>query len=115
MGQTGSKVASKLVNSFSFTGAVSEEEILENIEKCDGKTLERFRGSAPLVYSRRGSMYFDEDGDLAHEFYEEVMPKKGKGRRKMKRIPCKFLTPQGDIPYQSPRIHVDFPVILHQG
>ena len=61
------------------------------------------------------SMYFDDDGDLAHEFYEEVMPKKGKGRRKMKKISCKFLTPQGDVPYQSPRIHVDFPVILHQG
>ena len=26
-----------------------------------------------LNYSR--SMYFDEDGDLAHEFYEEVLPR----------------------------------------
>ena len=66
-------------------------------------------------YLSFSSMYFDEDGDLAHEFYEEVMPKKGKGRRKMKKINCKFLTPQGDVPYQTPRIHVDFPVILHQG
>ena len=36
------------------------------------------------------SMYFDEDGDLAHEFYEEI--KKG-GKRRMKRIE-KNLTPQ---------------------
>jgi len=115
MGQTGTKVASKIVNSFSFTGGVSDEDIEQCLGQCDGQTLERFRGSAPLVYSRRGSMYFDEDGDLAHEFYEEVMPKKGKGRRKMKKINCKFLTPQGDVPYQTPRIHVDFPVILHQG
>ena len=35
-------------------------------------------------------MYFDEDGDLAHEFYEEI--KKG-GKRKMKRVD-KNLTPQ---------------------
>ena len=31
-------------------------------------------------------MYFDEDGDLAHEFYEEVAPKRKGGKRKMKRI-----------------------------
>ena len=36
------------------------------------------------------SMYFDEDGDLAHEFYEEI--KKG-GKRRMKKIE-KNLTPQ---------------------
>ena len=84
------------------------------LEQCDGQTLARFRGSVPLVYSRGGSMYFDKDGDLADEFYEEVMPKKGKSRRKMRKINCKFLIPQGDVPYQSPRIHVDFPVILHQ-
>ena len=60
-------------------------------------------------------MYFDEDGDLAHEFYEEVLPRKGHGRRKMKKISNKHLVPQGDVPYQSPRLHTDFPVILCQG
>ena len=29
------------------------------------------------------SMYFDEDGELAHEFYEEVKPKRPGGRRKV--------------------------------
>jgi len=49
MGQTGTKVASKIVNSFSFTGGVSDEDIEQVLEQCDGQTLERFRGSAPLV------------------------------------------------------------------
>ena len=60
-------------------------------------------------------MYFDEDGELAHEFYEEVLPKKGHGRRKMKKISMKHLVPQGDVPYQPPRLYTDFPVILCQG
>ena len=40
------------------------------------------------------SMYFDEDGELAHEFYEEVLPKKKGGKRKMRRVDSKSLTPQ---------------------
>ncbi len=68
-----------------------------------------------LVFHFR-SMYFDEDGELAHEFYEEVMPKRGKGRRKMRRVCSKLLTPQGDVPYEpNPRLHTDCPVILYQG
>lgn len=31
-------------------------------------------------------MYFDEDGDLAHEFYEEIQPKRKGGRRKMRKV-----------------------------
>lgn len=31
-------------------------------------------------------MFFDEDGDLAHEFYEEVKPNKRGSKAKMKRI-----------------------------
>lgn len=39
-------------------------------------------------------MYFDEDGDLAHEFYEEaVVTKNGQRKAKLKRI-YKNLTPQ---------------------
>ena len=68
----------------------------------------------PITYFFR-SMYFDEDGELAHEFYEEVLPKKDHGRRKMKKISMKHLVPQGDVPYQPPRLHTDFPVILCQG
>lgn len=40
------------------------------------------------------SMYFDEDGDLAHEFYEEtIVTKNGRKRAKLKRVQ-KNLTPQ---------------------
>lgn len=39
-------------------------------------------------------MYFDEDGDLAHEFYEEtIVTKNGQRKVKLKRI-YKNLTPQ---------------------
>lgn len=39
-------------------------------------------------------MYFDEDGDLAHEFYEEtIVTKNGRKKFKLRRIQ-KNLTPQ---------------------
>ena len=74
MGQTGTKVASKIANSFTFSGSPSEDMTLEAT-----RAVSSFKGT-PFVYSRRGSQYFDEDGDLAHEFYEEVAPKKKGGR-----------------------------------
>lgn len=47
-------------------------------------------------------MYFDEDGDLAHEFYEEtIVTKNGRKKAKLKRIQ-KNLTPQvGKIQAQN--------------
>ncbi len=80
-------------------------------------------------------MYFDEDGDLAHEFYEEEEePDVGTGeegatsnhgggrgtttatrRRRMRRVPARRLRPQGEVLYAHPRLHVDFPIILYQG
>ena len=40
------------------------------------------------------SLYYDEDGDLAHEFYEEtVVTKNGRKKAKLKRIQ-KNLIPQ---------------------
>ena len=38
-------------------------------------------------------MYFDEDGDLAHEFYEEVVDRKSR-RIKMRKKRKDQLTPQ---------------------
>ena len=49
-------------------------------------------------------MYFDEDGELAHEFYEEVLPKKKGGKRKMRRVDSKSLTPQVNHVKRSIRI-----------
>lgn len=38
-------------------------------------------------------MFFNEDGDLAHEFYEEVKSRKKK-KSKMKKVDQSSLTPQ---------------------
>lgn len=54
-------------------------------------------------------MYFDEDGDLAHEFYEEVRTSNG---TEMKQKPKEQLTPQGYIELPFPRLNMDFPVVL---
>ncbi|XP_039403009.1 tumor suppressor candidate 2 isoform X3 [Mauremys reevesii] len=68
--------------------------------------------SLPYQVSQLGSMYYDEDGDLAHEFYEEtIVTKNGRKRAKLKRI-HKNLIPQGIVKLEHPRIHVDFPVII---
>lgn len=47
-----------------------------------------------LPFPPGSSMYYDEDGDLAHEFYEEtIVTKNGRKRAKLKRI-HKNLIPQ---------------------
>ncbi|KAJ8047751.1 Tumor suppressor candidate 2 [Holothuria leucospilota] len=69
---------------------------------------------SPFVLKRTGSMYFDEDGHLAHEFYIEVPPSKNKKLKAgMKRIENN-LTPQGEIEHDIPRLHVDLPMIMCQ-
>jgi len=105
MGQTGSRMASKIANSFTFHGSPTEDMNCEEATNA----VTRFKGT-PFVYSRRGSMYFDEDGDLAHEFYEEFKNKRG--RRKMRRVD-RGLRPQGEVKYSCPRLNVDFPIILY--
>ncbi|XP_050814712.1 tumor suppressor candidate 2 [Gopherus flavomarginatus] len=82
-------------------------------EQALARARARGCGSAtPFVFTRRGSMYYDEDGDLAHEFYEEtIVTKNGRKRAKLKRI-HKNLIPQGIVKLEHPRIHVDFPVII---
>lgn len=65
-----------------------------------------------FVLTRSSSMYFDEDGQLAHEFYYEVKSKSNKKIR-LKRI-RNGLTPQGDVPLKIPRLHVDFPIVLYE-
>ncbi|XP_006892934.1 PREDICTED: tumor suppressor candidate 2 [Elephantulus edwardii] len=75
---------------------------------------QRGRPVPPFVFTRRGSMFYDEDGDLAHEFYEEtIVTKNGQKRAKLRRV-HKNLIPQGIVKLDTPRIHVDFPVILYE-
>ena len=52
------------------------------------------------------SQYFDEDGDLAHEFYEEHMID---DKPTMLRADQSSLKHQGRIKYRTPRLHYDFP------
>ena len=53
-------------------------------------------------------MFFDEDGDLAHEFYEEtIVTKNGRKKAKLKRIQ-KNLTPQVFIHFNKNCIFVVF-------
>uniref|UniRef100_A0A8D2GNT5 Tumor suppressor candidate 2 n=1 Tax=Urocitellus parryii TaxID=9999 RepID=A0A8D2GNT5_UROPR len=57
---------------------------------------------------------YDEDRDLAHEFYEEtIVTKNGQKRAKLRRV-HKNLIPQGFVKLDPPRLHVDFPVILYE-
>ena len=48
----------------------------------------------PICKGSGEMLYFDEDGELAHEFYEEVLPKKKGGARKMRRVNSRNLVPQ---------------------
>uniref|UniRef100_A0A672ZZH5 Tumor suppressor 2, mitochondrial calcium regulator b n=1 Tax=Sphaeramia orbicularis TaxID=375764 RepID=A0A672ZZH5_9TELE len=90
MGGSGSKA--KGVWPFSGSGVGGDSA-------CDGneQSLARLKGSrnaTPFVFTRRSSLYYDEDGDLAHEFYEEtVVTKNGRKKSKLKRIQ-KNLIPQ---------------------
>ena len=54
------------------------------------------------------SQYFDQDDDLAHEFYEEsVEDDKLVMKRKLDN-----LRPQGMVMYKVPKIHNEFPCVL---
>ncbi|CAG0881206.1 unnamed protein product [Darwinula stevensoni] len=99
-------------------GSLSSKFTSSSHSKAVGRpqpnTIDLWRSTkaTPFVYSRRGSMFFDEDGDMAHEFYIEELHR-GRRRAHMKRITVN-LTPQGEVKLPIPRINVDFPVILFQ-
>ncbi|XP_046851759.1 tumor suppressor candidate 2-like [Xenia sp. Carnegie-2017] len=68
-------------------------------------------GGSIFILKRVSSMFFNEDGDLAHEFYEEVKSKKRK-RSKMKKIDPSALKPQGQVDLTFPKINPNIPIIL---
>ncbi|KAM8917222.1 tumor suppressor 2, mitochondrial calcium regulator b isoform 1-T2 [Spinachia spinachia] len=108
MGGSGSK--SKGFWPFSGSGS-TDDPIRDGSEQPMAK-IRSFPSATPFVLTRKSSMYFDEDGDLAHEFYEEaIVTKNGRKKAKLKRIQ-KNLTPQGIVKLDIPSIHVDFPVVL---
>ncbi|XP_056292745.1 tumor suppressor 2, mitochondrial calcium regulator a [Pseudoliparis swirei] len=108
MGGSGSKA--KGVWPFSGNG-VGGDSASDGSEQSVAR-LKGSRNATPFVFTRRSSLYYDEDGDLAHEFYEEtVVTKNGRKKSKLKRIQ-KNLIPQGIVKLDHPCIHVDFPVVL---
>lgn len=102
MGNNGSKFVKKIVSPFSNTVDCSSTDHQTIVKSCP-----------VIVLSRKGSMFFDEDGDLAHEFYVEVPPSRKGCKATMKKV-LHNLIPQGEVAHQFPRLHVDFPIILHQ-
>ncbi|XP_036685926.1 tumor suppressor candidate 2-like [Balaenoptera musculus] len=66
------------------------------------------------VTRRRGSMFYAEDGDLAHEFYEDTVVTKNGQKRAKRRRAHENLSLQGIRSWIPPRIHVDFPAILYE-
>lgn len=110
MGSNGSRLVKKIVSPFNSSSVIGGYSDSDNNQK----PLERVTklSTSPVVLTRQGSMFFDEDGDLAHEFYVEVLPKRG-SKARMERV-NKNLVPQGEVSYPSPRLHADYPVILYQ-
>ncbi|XP_061730320.1 tumor suppressor 2, mitochondrial calcium regulator b [Nerophis ophidion] len=109
MGGSGSK--SKGFWPFSGSGGSGDDQTKDANEHMLAR-VRSFPGATPFVFTRRSSLYLDEDGDLAHEFYEEtIVTKNGRKKAKLRRI-YKNLTPQGIIKLDHPCIHVDFPVVL---
>lgn len=113
MGSTGSKLVKKIVSPFSsspVTDSTGGYSVPVKSE-INQKPNERI-STTPVILKRQGSMFFDEDGDLAHEFYVEVPPKQG-SKAKMEKV-NKNLVPQGEVLYASPRLSADYPIILYQ-
>ncbi|CAH1782917.1 unnamed protein product [Owenia fusiformis] len=104
MGQSGSSMVKKMVspisNMFGYnTGETSPELVLS-----------RYGTATPFVYKRTSSMYFDEDGDLAHEFYEEVLDRRSRRYRMKKKK--HNLIPEGEIELAIPRLNCNLPIVL---
>ncbi|XP_048740673.1 tumor suppressor candidate 2-like [Ostrea edulis] len=90
-------------------------KVSQSVSSMFGSTNESGEGPnslsvaiTPFVYTKRGSRFYDEDGDLAHEFYEE---KDINGQTVMEQH-WRNLRPEGDIRLNIPRLHVDFPVVI---
>ena len=96
-------------------------------DKKHNNPLELWRGRDYHVYERYGSVticslyflsiicefftssqYIDDDGDRAHEFWQEELVE---DRAVMVRQ-SRDLKPEGRIAYRVPRLHYDFPAVI---
>ncbi|XP_063438896.1 tumor suppressor candidate 2-like [Mytilus edulis] len=99
MGQKVSGLTNKVTRSVSSLFSHSEETQESSLAT---------QRATPFVYKRTSSMFFDEEGDLAHEFYEEVFDA---GHSRMKRQ-YKNLRPQGEVELPYPKLHPDLPIVM---
>ncbi|XP_028406531.1 tumor suppressor candidate 2-like [Dendronephthya gigantea] len=106
----GSKVSGLYRKIWDWGDYEEESSAVNGAENRINNLLNNYRGSI-FVLKRVSSMFFNEDGDLAHEFYEEVRSKKKK-RSKMKRVDCSLLRPEGKVDLPFPKIHPDLPIIM---
>jgi len=67
---------------------------------------------SPFVYQRLSSMFVDEDGDVANEFYYEVPAEKSKNQPFLIKKNPLLLKAQGFVDYDIPRLHPSFPYIM---
>lgn len=104
MGNSGTRMLHKIFYPYGRNNG-SGEGVNESSEKMK-------MAVSPFVYTFMGTRYYDEDGDLAHEFYIEVVPK-GKRKRPFMRRIQENLRPEGEVTYRYPRIHVELPVVIY--
>ncbi|KAK7101572.1 tumor suppressor candidate 2-like [Littorina saxatilis] len=106
MGQTATSLARTATKPVSWLLGRSGSENEVN-SRCGGLVP---YGGTLFVHRRRGSMFFDEDGDLAHEFYKQVT----KGNRVTMERCVDNLKPQGEVDLPIPRLHGDLPVFIYE-
>ncbi|KAL8621345.1 hypothetical protein ACOMHN_053366 [Nucella lapillus] len=106
MGQTATSLARTATKPVSWLLGRSESDS-EIKSHCRGLVP---YGASLFVFKRKGSMFFDEDGDLAHEFYREVV----RGNRLTMERCMDNLKPQGEVDLPIPRLNGDLPMIMYE-
>jgi len=109
MGQSAGKLMKKGYDYMSSRGGETPTTSSTSLQNPQFKLA-----GTPFVLTRSSSLYFDEDGDLAHEFYRETLSKNSKSKYVLKRI-RKGLKHQGEVKLEFPRINNNFPIILYEG
>ncbi|XP_072181626.1 tumor suppressor candidate 2-like [Diadema setosum] len=119
MGSRSSSLMQKVVSPVSQYMGYGHSTVNDNTDSGseaseNGRPFKVRKLANPFVLTRTSSMYIDEDGQVAHEFYEEAPAKSKKnGRRRvgMKRI-YRNIVPQGEVPVDPPRLRGEIPAVM---
>lgn len=111
MGQNAGKLAKRGYEYISGKSG-SSGDASSSASTSQGLETSGFRAVATrYVLTRTSSLYFDEDGDLANEFYQEASCKNSKRKYILKRIKH-GLTPQGEVKLKIPRLHSESRMVM---